>query len=247
MNAFSLSIRRKLEAGLIPVIPDIKLRSPKEGELLQGRDPVALALLLERLGAPALSVVTEERQFGGSLELLQQVSAAVSLPVLRKDFITTAEDLRRTTACGAQAVLLIAAYLSPKQLRELYEEALRLGLEPLVETHTKQELILAATLGAQLVGINNRDILTLEQDEGSVSRTLELAALVPPNVLLISESGIKTPEHAKKARLAGAGAVLVGTALWQARDIDEFYLSMCRGGFKDAADQDQNLRAETGC
>ena len=238
MNAFSLSIRRKLEAGLIPVIPDIKLRSPKEGELLQGRDPIALALRLERLGAPALSVVTEKQEFGGSLELLQKVSAAVSLPVLRKDFITTAEDLRRTKACGAQAVLLIAAYLSPKQLRELYEEALRLGLEPLVESHTEQELALAAALGAQLVGINNRDILTLEQDEGSVSRTLELAALVPPDVLLISESGIKTPEDAKKARLAGAGAVLVGTALWQARDIDEFYLSMCRGGFKDAADPD---------
>jgi len=229
MIEFCQSLQKKKAAGLIPVIPDIKLISPQEGNLFQGRCPVNAAMQMERLGAPAISVVTEQKNFGGSMQLLADVASAVSLPVLRKDFITEEDDLYRTKESGGAAILLICACLSEEKLKKLYDAALLLTLEPLVEVHTKQELAFAVSLGAKLIGINNRDILALEKDDGSVAHTLELAALAPEDVFLISESSIVMPEQAKAAMLAGAGAVLVGTAIWQAKDICAFYQAMCRG------------------
>ena len=229
MTSFYQSLSAKKSSGAIPVIPDIKLISPKEGDLLQGRSPVAAARLFEQLGAPAISVVTEPHDFGGSLELLSSITAAVSIPVLRKDFITCEDDLRQTRDHGAAAILLICSCLKTEQLLDLYHAALRLGLEPLVETHTEAELRLAARLQPQLVGINNRDILTLEKDDGTVSTTARLAALAPVDALLISESGIATPEQARTAIDCGADAVLVGTALWQAPDLAAFYQQLCQG------------------
>lgn len=229
MFRFSQSLKQKKVGGFIAVIPDIKLISPKEGNLFHGRDPVETAVQMEALGAPAISVVTEPKNFGGSMKLLEKVVSAVSVPVLRKDFIADADDLRRTKDSGAAAVLLISACLSADKLKKLYDMALRLLLEPLVEIRTREELILAGNLGAKLIGINNRDILSLERDEGSVSRTRELAAFVPKDAFFISESGIKTPEQARAAIQAGAGAVLVGTAIWKAGDIRRFYGAMCRG------------------
>lgn len=229
MMGFYRSLQQKKAGGLIPVIPDIKLVSPKEGNLFEGRQPADMAILMEKLGAPAISVVTEQKNFGGSIELLADVVSAVSVPVLRKDFITHEDDLRRTKDCGAEAILLICACLTEQNLKELYEKALCLSLEPLVEAHTKEELTLAGNLGAKLIGINNKDILTLEKDDGSVSRTRELAAFVPEDALLVSESGIQTPEQAKAAIKAGAGAVLVGTAIWKSRDFCRFYQAMCHG------------------
>jgi indole-3-glycerol phosphate synthase len=229
MLRFSQSLKQKKTSGLISVIPDIKLFSPKEGNLFHGRDPVKTARQMEKLGAPAISVVTEPKNFGGSMKLLENVVAAVSIPVLRKDFITDEDELRRTKDSGAAAVLLICACLSADKLKKLYDMALCLSLEPLVEVCTRDELILASNLGAKLIGINNRDILFLERDEGSVFRTLELAVFVPQDVLFISESGIGTPEQARTAIEAGASAVLVGTAIWKASDIRRFYEAMCRG------------------
>ena len=118
---------------------------------------------MESIGAPALSVVTEPEQFGGSLELLSQIARAVQIPVLRKDFIQSRADVEETSRCGAKAVLLICARLNEALLQELYHAALDCGLEPLVETHSREELRLAAALGAGLVGINNRDILSLSR------------------------------------------------------------------------------------
>jgi len=229
MAGFVESLKLKRAAGLIPVIPDIKLISPKEGDLFKGRDPVETAVLMERLGAPAVSVVTEPKDFGGSMKLLEDVASAVSVPVLRKDFITGEEDLRRTRESGAKAVLLICACLTAERLKELYNAALRLSLEPLVETRSEEELALARDLGAKLIGINNRDILSLERDSGSVSRTMELAAFAPRDALLISESGIENPGQARAALEAGAGAVLVGTAIWKSGDIEGFYRALCLG------------------
>ena len=111
MSSFYQSLSAKKSSGVIPVIPDIKLISPKEGDLLQGRSPVAAAQLFEQLGAPAISVVTEPHDFGGSLELLSSITAAVSIPVLRKDFVTCEDDLRQTCAHGAAAILLICSCL----------------------------------------------------------------------------------------------------------------------------------------
>ncbi|MCL2817061.1 MAG: indole-3-glycerol-phosphate synthase [Clostridiales bacterium] len=231
-SGFSGALLRKKKEGLIPVIPDIKLRSPKEGDLLRGRDPLETAGVLAALGAPALSVVTEPENFGGSLRLLQGVVEASGLPVLRKDFIKDAEDLRKSLEYGARAVLLICAMQPRPLLFRLFEEAVRMGLEPLVEAHTKEELLMAGELGAGLVGINNRDILALEKDGGSVSLTEELIVHRPPGALLVSESSISSPEEAGRAVRAGADAVLVGTAIWQASDLPAFYAALCRGGRK---------------
>ncbi len=229
MKGLRESLEQKLAGGSIPIIPDIKIRSPKEGNLFLNITPLEAAQLMEKLGAPAISVVSEQKHFGGSLQLLEEVALAVSLPVLRKDFIKEENDLYRTKNCGATAVLLICACLSEKRLRMLYDLAIGLSLEPLVEVHTRDELALADSIGAKLIGINNRQILALEKDNGSVSVTQKLAPSAPQEAFLISESGITTPEQARAAIKAGAGSVLVGTAIWKTPDPGEFYVAMSRG------------------
>jgi len=174
-------------------------------------------------GAPVLSVVTEREHFGGSPELLQAIAAQTEVPVLRKDFIRDVTALRETVDLGAKAVLLIAAHVDEGSLARLYEEAYHLGLEPLVEVHTAEEMAFANTLRPRLLGINNRDIVSLERDSGGPERTCRLAEGRPTGGLLISESGILSTEDARQAVLAGADAVLVGTALWLAADMGSMY------------------------
>lgn len=226
---FSNALITKKLAGFIPVIPDIKCTSPKEGDLLRGRNPVDAARLLAAAGAPAISVVTEPKNFGGSIELLEQIAAETKLPVLRKDFITCVDDLKITKAAGAEAILLICAVQPLPVLLKLYEEALKIGLEPLVEAHTREELIQAGKIGAKLVGINNRNILELEKDAGTVSATELLAQYKPKDAILISESSIRTPAEARAAIRAGAYAVLIGTAIWQAENMGESYQALSKG------------------
>lgn len=217
---YSLSERLRTAAGdgLFPVIPDVKLCSPAEGELMRGRDPVKYARSLLRAGAPALSVVTESRWFGGSLALLERVAAAAKAPVLRKDFITAKQQVLETARAGAAAVLLIAAMLDEAALGMLFEAALESGLEPLVETHSEAEIRAANRLPLTLIGINNRDILRMERDGGCVSATVRLAAAVRPGPLIVSESAIASAADARGARRAGAHAALVGTALLKAQN-----------------------------
>ena len=217
--SFSAAIMAKNARGSAAVIPDIKCISPKHGDLLRGRDPVETAKELVGCGAPVLSVVTEQTRFGGSTALLRDIVRATGVPVLRKDFITNESALEESAELGAAAVLLICATTEQSVLAKLYERALELGLEPLVEVCSAEEMHFAAALGAKLVGINNRNITTLELDSGGVSRTARLARLAPKDALLISESGILSPEDATLAVAAGAKAVLVGTALWQAEDM----------------------------
>jgi indole-3-glycerol phosphate synthase len=223
---FSAAIARENALGLVAIIPDIKCISPKEGDLLCGRDPVAVAKTLVRRGAPLLSVVTEREHFGGSAELLAAIARTVDVPILRKDFIVHEDQLAETAALGAAAVLLICATIEEKNLRALYEKTLALKLEPFVEVHTTQEMQLARQLGARLVGINNRNIVTLERDNGGPDRTATLASGAPTGALLVSESGILSPEDARLAASAGVNAVLVGTALWQAPDMEAMYQSL---------------------
>lgn len=232
MNRFSQSLRERKAAGFTPLIPDFKCISPKHGELFAGRDPVFCAQRLASLGAPAISVVTEQTHFGGSLALLSGICEAVDIPVLRKDFITCRADLEQTLACGAQAVLLICACMDEKTLKALYADALALGLEPLVEAHNESELALCRALGAKLVGINNRDILNLERDAGTVAHTAALAAGKPTDALLISESGMESPADVRRALTAGADAALVGTALWRAPDLFAAYQAFSGAGME---------------
>ena len=223
LRRFSQALRAAAEAGRSPVIADLKCRSPKEGELFGNRSPIELAVALKQAGAPAFSVVTEPTHFGGSLAMLERVSQATRLPVLRKDFFQSEADMEDSKAHGASAVLLICATTEPALLRRLFHCAHALGMEALVETRCAAELIFARELGARLVGINNREIARLELDDGTVQRTQLLAAYRPPGALLVSESGILTPHDVRAALGAGADAVLIGTAILQAADPVAFY------------------------
>ncbi len=228
MSAFLDALLRRAAAGFVPVIPDFKLISPAEGPLFAGRDPVAAAKAIAAAGAPVLSVVTEREHFGGSPELLGEIAAAAGVPVLRKDFIRSEEDVEETAAWGASAVLLICASMPEELLRRCCAAALDLGLEPLAEAHTAAELRFAASLGCPLLGVNNRDILALEKDGGTVARTEELAARKPPGAFLISESGLRSPADVRRAVRSGADGVLVGTAVWRAEDPCAFYDALSR-------------------
>lgn len=225
---FLEALKNRKKTGCIPVIADIKVFSPKEGELLNGRDPVEYALSLESAGAPVLSVVTEEKEFHGSMEMLSRICRAVQVPVLRKDFIETVRELDETAQAGASAILLMVSCLGEKKLSELYGEARKRGLMPLVETHTEEELAFAADLGAPLIGINNRNILELERDDGDVSCAVRLLGSVPKDAFVIVESGLNGAADVRRAVRAGADAVLTGTALLKAEDAPALFLAMSR-------------------
>jgi len=202
------------------VIPDIKLRSPKEGELIGDRRPEQYALALVNAGAPAVSVVTEPKHFGGSLSLLESVVRAVEgrAPVLRKDFIQTADEIAASREAGASAVLLIAAQLDQSLLVELVAAAGECGIETVVEVHDAEELERVRTIAYDVLGVNNRDIVNLELDHGTIATSEALAEMIPDGAVWISESGIHTPEEARRAVDVGATGVLVGTELLKADD-----------------------------
>jgi indole-3-glycerol phosphate synthase len=217
----SESIRKRQSQGRFPVISEVKVRSRKEGDLLRGRDPVALAQEMAEFPVAGISVVTEPLHFGGHLGLLREVSAAIELPVLHKDFISTEDQLQWSAEHGASAVLLIAAMLEPRNLVRLIEAARGFGLETLVEAHTVEEVKALANLPFDLMGINNRDITILEVDDEDVGRTEALARFCPKGRLLISESSISGARDVERAGKSGADAVLVGTAVLKAGRVSD--------------------------
>lgn len=215
---FTSALQAARDAGRLPLIAEVKVLSPKEGDLLAGRDPVALAHAMVAAGAACLSVVTEGPHFGGSLGLLEMVAAASAVPVLCKDFVTEPRQVWARRERGAACLLLMVSQLDWPRLQALHAEAHRAGLETLVEVHDEDELRLALTLDLDLLGINNRDIRQLECDAGTVANSLRLLGLVPPGVRTISESAISTPDEARRVIAAGGSGVLVGTAILKAAD-----------------------------
>ena len=192
------------------VIAEVKRRSPSKGDLAEIADPAALATEYAAGGAAAISVLTEERRFGGSLDDLRAVRAAVDVPVLRKDFIVTPYQLVEARAAGADLALLIVAALDDDELAGLHNEARELGLTVLVEVHDEAETERAVALGAELIGVNARNLKTLEVDVDTFGR---LAPLVPADRVLVAESGITGPTDVKRFVAEGAQVVLVGEAL----------------------------------
>jgi indole-3-glycerol phosphate synthase len=213
-------IRARQAAGVMPVVSEIKVRSPKEGDLLRGRDPEELAAAMAGAGIAGLSIVTAPEEFDGDLEVVRRVRRRVDVPILRKDFTRAVGDLDETVEAGADAILLTVCLLDDETLGVLHDAAQARGLETLVETHTEAELARVHALGLHpdLLGINNRDIRLLERDDGDVSRTERLAAHVREGQLLLSESSIDGAESVRRARGAGADAVLVGTWILTASD-----------------------------
>ena len=192
------------------VIAEVKRKSPSRGDLAQIPDPGTLAGLYAAGGARAISVLTEARRFNGSLADLDSVRAAVDIPVLRKDFMVDEYQFHEARAHGADIVLLIVAALDPVQLGEFHALATELGMTALVETHNRAELELAAELGAELIGVNTRNLKDLSVD---TDRFAPLAALAPAGCTLVAESGVAGGAEVSKYADAGADLVLVGEAL----------------------------------
>jgi indole-3-glycerol phosphate synthase len=194
----------------VAVIAEVKRASPSKGALADIPDPAELAAAYARGGAAAISVLTEQRRFGGSLADLRTVRAAVPTPLLRKDFMVTPYQLHEARAAGADLVLLIVAALDQPLLEKLYAEARELGLTVLVEVHDAEETRRAVDLGADLIGVNARNLKTLDIDPDSFAR---LAPLIPDTVVRVAESGISGPEDVLRYAEHGAQVVLVGEAL----------------------------------
>ncbi len=194
----------------VAVIAEVKRASPSQGRLAPIEDPAALARAYAAGGAVVVSVLTEGRRFGGSLDDLAAVRAAVDVPVLRKDFVVSAYQLWEARAAGADLVLLMASVLEQQALLCLVERAQSIGLTPLVEAHTALEVERALLAGARVVGINNRDLRTLRVD---LATFVSLAPLIPDGVVRVAESGIRGPHDVFEMAQAGADAVLVGTSL----------------------------------
>jgi indole-3-glycerol phosphate synthase len=199
----------------VKVIAEVKRSSPSRGSLADIDDPAALAADYEAGGAAVISVLTEERRFGGTLADLDAVRAAVDVPVLRKDFVVSSYQLWEARARGADLVLLIVAALEQEALVSLVERAVSIGLTPLVEVHDTAEAERALLAGARVVGVNARDLRTLEVDRSTFARVVPA---LPDSVVRVAESGVRGPHDLIEYARAGADAVLVGESLVTGRD-----------------------------
>lgn len=192
------------------VIAEVKRASPSRGRLAEIADPASLAVSYQTGGASAISVLTEGRRFGGSLADLTDVRAAVDVPVLRKDFIVEPYQVFEARAADADLVLLIVAALEQPVLAELHALIVELGMTPLVEAHSADEVERALDVGAQIVGVNARDLTTFELDRDLFG---SLADRIPSGVVRVAESAVSTPDDVAHYRAAGADVVLIGEAL----------------------------------
>ena len=219
-RSLAASIRRRQAEGVMPVLAEIKLRSPKEGDLLRGRAPEDLAAVMATTPIAGVSVVTELIHFGGDTDIIRTIRPLVPVPILRKDFTASERDLDETVDAGADAILLTVCLLDDEPLARLHAAAHERGLETLVEVHDDKDVARVVDLGLRpdVLGVNNRDIQLGETDDGDVSLTERLVPTLPPGSVLLSESAIAVPDDARRARAAGADAVLVGTSILQAPD-----------------------------
>ena len=218
-RAFVDGLRRA--DGNLAVIAELKRRSPSKGDLNPELDPATTAASYERGGAAALSVLTDRPYFGGSIADLEAAREATSLPVLRKDFTIDEIQVLESRAIGADAILLIVAALDDERLRDLHDAATDLGLAVLVDTHDDREIDRALDAGARIVGVNSRSLQTFDEDLGIAER---LGALLPPEVIRVAESAVRSADDARRMATAGFDAVLVGEGLVRAPDPE----SLCR-------------------
>ena len=204
--------------GPIRLIAEVKKASPSAGVIREDFDPAGIARIYEAHGAACISVLTDKPYFQGSLEYLRTVRAAVDLPVLRKDFILDTYQLVEARVAGADAVLLIAECLKPSTLCRLHDEALELGMTPLVELYEPNNLPHVLEAGARLIGVNNRNLHTFEVDLG---HTLRVKEQIPEECLVVGESGIRTREDVLRLESASVHAILVGQSLMSEPDIGQ--------------------------
>lgn len=205
----------RLLADPMTVIAEVKRSSPSKGSLAPISDPRSLAAQYEEAGAAVVSVLTEKRRFGGSLEDLISVRSAINIPILRKDFMVDEYQFLEARAAGADVVLLIVAALSKNQLKDYYDLATELGMAVLVETHTRQEIEDAMAIEPRIIGVNARNLKTLEIDLATFT---SLIPEIPSGIIRVAESGISHRSEVETAQAAGANAILVGETLVRSGD-----------------------------
>ena len=214
----TLGFRNALaNADGVAVIAEVKRRSPSKGMIREDFDPVAIARAYADAGAACISVLTDSHFFGGSLEILESIRAAVDLPILRKDFIIDRDQISEARLAGADAVLLIVSALAQGDLESLHGYARSLSLDVLIEVHDEAEFTRALAIETDLIGVNHRDLKTFEVDLGTTGR---IAKQMPPdrNILLVAESGIRNFRDIERLKTAGASAFLVGESLMREPD-----------------------------
>jgi indole-3-glycerol phosphate synthase len=214
-RAFIGALRQRILARKPAVIAEIKKASPSKGLIRADFDPVTIARQYEEAGATCLSVLTDREYFQGANEYLQQARAACTLPVIRKDFMIDRYQIAEAKALGADCVLLIVSALEPRRLRELADYARQLDIDTLVEVHDEAELDIALDAGFDLIGVNNRNLHTFETN---LDVTIRLAARLPDGKLLVTESGINTPEDVDAMIARGVYGFLIGEAFMRAPD-----------------------------
>jgi indole-3-glycerol phosphate synthase len=228
----ALDADARLRQPGVAVIAEVKRSSPSAGELAEITDPSSLAVDYERGGASVISVLTEARRFNGSLDDLVAVRAAVDVPVLRKDFIVTSYQVWEARAHGADVVLLIVAALEQNALVSLLERAESLGMTVLVEVHDAEEARRAVDAGARIIGVNARNLRTLDVDRQTFAR---IAPLLPDSVVKVAESGVRGPHDLLAYAAAGADAVLVGEGLVKRHDPRQAVADLVAAGAHPAA------------
>jgi len=221
-QAIKMNRRRKIN----PIIAEIKVYSPKYGDLLRGRDPLSILKIYEKCGVVGISYITA-KEFRGDFELFQIICRESSLPVLRKDFITDISEIERSREAGASAILLITGLLK-ERTEKFVDYALKQGLDTLVEAHTLREVKIANRTRTTMIGVNNKDISKLEVDSGSVALTEKIGPNIKNDVVKISESGISTFRDLSRA-LRNVDAALVGTAFMKAKNTEEFVKNFVEG------------------
>jgi indole-3-glycerol phosphate synthase len=220
----------------LKVISEVKRKSPSKGELAQITDPAELARRYEKGGAAVISVLTEQRRFGGSLADLDAVRDAVNIPVLRKDFTVDEYQIWEARAHGADLVLLIVAALEDSQLRAFLDLTHRLGMNALVETHTAEEIERAVAVGARIIGVNVRNLKTLDVDRSIFSL---LAEKIPSEAVIVAESGVRNADDVADYAANGANAVLVGEALVIGNAPEQAVADFAAAGAQAIADRGQ--------
>ncbi len=206
------------QPGNINLIAEVKKKSPSKGVIREDFDPIQIAETYAENGAAAISVLTDVQFFDGSLEYLSSIREVVDVPLLRKDFTIDPYHIYQARVAGADAILLIVAVLTPDQLREFMDIAESLSLASLVEVHTETELKIALDVGAEIIGINNRDLRTFHTD---LATTFRLRESIPTEKVVVSESGIYSRVDVESLREAGVNAILVGESLMRSPDIGE--------------------------
>ena len=225
--------------GAVKIISEVKRSSPSKGALASIPDPAALASTYEAGGASVISVLTEQRRFNGSLADLDAVRAAVDIPILRKDFIVTPYQIHEARAHGADLVLLIVAALEQNVLISLLERTRSLGMEALVETHSRLEALRAMEAGASIIGVNARNLKTLEVDRSTVEQVIDV---IPQDVVAVAESGVANAHDVFEYAKWGADAVLVGEALVTSGDPHASIQDMVSAGQHPALRTDRKAR-----